>query len=587
MLFSVLQTRKFFNFILIVLTAFSAAFVSASDAQAKAAVQKSGNIGVIKGIVRDETGNPIAEATVAIFRVGTSKLLKQVRSAADGSFLAKILPGTYSILAVAQGFNAITLAEVEVNRSTELTYGFKLERAGSGNTLPEKLPDRNSTKWTRRSAQMQRSIYQANEGNAPIGETTVAETDTDEQNLEDSDEEETENKRGAQTAVESYFASSDEGNYTGLNLARLQPLGENTEVIFVGQTGTNKSAPKRFQADFKFQPSENHQVRLSGAVAKLGNIKLENQEKSLGQFSFQASDEWKVREGIILVFGLDYSRFVGAGNDFSLSPRLGFQYDINSKTRFRAAYTAQTEDRNWQNVVELEGTQVLFREPVAVQDFVLENDKPRMNKSQRLEFGIERVLDNKSSVEANVFFDTVANRGIGINGISFDSLGGENFTEFVANQQGTARGARVVYTRRLNGIFSTSAGYAFGNSQKLSEKAISNPASIFENGFAQTVFGQFDADFDTGTQVTTVFRLSPQATVFAIDPFQGRLAIYDPGLSVKITQSLPTLGLPIRAEAILDGRNLFDFQTGIGGEEGSLRHNLQRRNLRGGILVRF
>jgi hypothetical protein len=434
---------------------------------------------------------------------------------------------------------------------------------------------------------MQRSIYQANEGNAPIDENSVAKTDTDKQNLEDTDEEETENKRRAQTVVETYFANSDEGNYTGLNFARLQPLGENTEIIVIGQSGTNKSAPKRFQADFKFRPSENHQVRLSGAVAKLGNIKLENQEKSLGQFSFQASDEWKVKEGIILVFGLDYSKFIGAGNDFSLSPRLGFQYDINSKTRFRTAYTAQTEERNWQNAVELEGAEILFREPVAVEDFVLENDKPQMNKSRRLEFGIERVLDNKSTLEANVFFDTVDSRGIGINGISFDSLGGENFTEFVANQQGAARGVRVVYTRRLNGIFSTSAGYAFGNSQKLSEKAISNPASIFENGFAQTVFGQFDADFDTGTQIKTVFRLSPQATVFAIDPFHGRLAIYDPGLSVKVTQSLPTLGLPIRAEAVIDGRNLFDFQTGIGGEEGSLRLNLQRRNLRGGILVRF
>ena len=29
-----------------------------------------------------------------------------------------------------------------------------------------------------------------------------------------------------------------------------------------------------------------------------------------------------------------------------------------------------------------------------------------MNKSSRLEFGIERVLDNSSSIEANAFLDT-------------------------------------------------------------------------------------------------------------------------------------------------------------------------------------
>ncbi len=91
MLFPVLLIRKFSKFIFILMTAFFAAFVSASDTPAKTFVQKSGTIGVIKGIVRDETGNPISDATVAIFRVGTSKLLKQVRSATDGSFLAKIL----------------------------------------------------------------------------------------------------------------------------------------------------------------------------------------------------------------------------------------------------------------------------------------------------------------------------------------------------------------------------------------------------------------------------------------------------------------------------------------------------------------
>jgi hypothetical protein len=65
------------------------------------------------------------------------------------------------------------------------------------------------------------------------------------------------------------------------------------------------------------------------------------------------------------------------------------------------------------------------------------------------------------------------------------------------------------------------------------------------------------------------------------------MAIYDPSLSIMVTQSLPNLGLPIRAQAILDARNLFDYQTGVNGEEGSLRLNSQKRILRGGILVRF
>ena len=95
------------------------------------------------------------------------------------------------------------------------------------------------------------------------------------------------------------------------------------------------------------------------------------------------------------------------------------------------------------------------------------------------------------------------------------------------------------------------------------------------------------ADFKTGTNIRTIFRFSPEATVFAIDPFQGRLAIYDPSLSVMVTQSLPTFGIPVHAEAIVDARNLFDLSNSVNTEDGTLRINSQRRVLRGGILVRF
>lgn len=588
MISSVLPIRKITKSVFVLLTVFFAAVTGVSEAQAKIiVVEKNNTLGVIKGVVRDDAGNAIADATVAIFRVGTSNLLKQVRSATDGSFMAKILPGTYTILAVAQGFNPVTLSTVEVNRSAELVYGFNLERAGNGNTLPEKRVDRNSSKWRIRAAQAGRSVYQNTEGKAPIDETTIAQNENSDDESDEINDSEESSKRRSQSVIETYFASSENGNFTGLNFATLQPINENTEIIFLGQTGTSKSASQRFEARLKFRPNENHQIQLNGTIAKLGKIKSNSTEQSLGQVSLQALDEWKVRSGVILVFGFDYSKFVGAGDDYSVSPRFGLQFDIDSKTRFRTAYTTATEDRTWQSVAELEDAQILFREPVSVQEFVVVKRKPRMSKNTRLEFGIERVLDNKSSIEANVFFDGVSGRGIGLTNLPFNSLGGDNLADFVANQQGRAEGLRIVYTRRLSRRFSTSAGYAFGNGQKLSTDAVSNPANIFEDDFFQTLYGQFNADFKTGTQVKTIFRLSPQATVFAIDPFQGRMAIYDPSLSVMVTQSLPNLGLPFRAEAILDARNLFDYQTGVSSEEGSLRLNLQGRTLRGGILVRF
>lgn len=574
------KTRVSIKPIFLLVAVAAASFVFAPAANANTVVEsRAAGLGTIRGIVLDNGGSPIADATVAIFRVGTTKLLKEVRSATDGSFLAKIFPGTYTVLAVAQGYNPVTIAAVEVNGSTQLTYGFKLERAGGGNTLPEKRLDRNNPKWLIRSAQTSRSIYQNTEGDTPATENT-AETDA---NVE---ADEASGKRANQSFAETYFAGTERGSYAGVNFATLLPVNKNVELVLAGQTGVGKNAPKRFEAQGKFRANADHRLRLNTSFGHLGTVTIEKEDKSLGQFSFQALDEWNIREGVVVVFGFDYSKFVGAGSDFSLSPRLGFQYDIDAKTRFRSAYTSYTEDRTWSKAIDLEDAQVVFREPVSIEDLVLESGKPRMNKSQRLEFGIERVLDNNSSVEANVFFDTTLGRGVGLTNLPFNSISGD-FTELTGNQQGKSQGLRLVYSRRINGRFSTAAGYSLGNGQKLSEDAIMNPAELFQTAFFQSFFGQFEADLRTGTNVKTIFRFSPQATVFAIDPFQGRLAIYDPSLSVLVTQSLPTLGLPFHAEAVVDARNLFDFQTGVAGDEGSLRINSQRRMLRGGILVRF
>lgn len=551
----------------------SAVFSTAPLNASPVLVGKTSNLGVIKGIVRDQAGAPIADASVAIFRSGTTKLLKQVTSARDGSFLARILPGTYTVLAVAQGFNPVTIPGVQVGRATESVYGFELERSGSGNTLPEKRLDRNSSRWRIKAAQSQRSIYQNQDGDPVIKET---------------DADVVEDRRAAkkgQTVVETYFAGGERGNYGGANFASLLPFGGETDIVVAGQLAAGRNAPQRLEIGVKLPEIDRHQLRFNTSAAKLGAVS--GGESVLSQFSFQALDEWKVREGIIVVFGLDYSRFLGAGDDFSLTPRLGLQYDLNEKTRLRSAFTTVTEERSWAHAIDLEGQSVSFAEPISVEDMVFDAGKPQMNKSRRFEIGIERIIDNRSSIEANAFFDTVVGRGVGLNSFAFDTLDADGFSDFVATQQGKAQGVRVVYTRRLGRILSTSAGYSFGNGQKLSASAVSDPADLFENDYFHSFFGQVSADLKTGTRLHTIYRLSPNATVFAIDPFKGRLAIYDPGMSVMVTQNLPSLGLPFRAQAIVDARNIFDLQSGFSGEDGGLILRSGRRTVRGGIQVRF
>ncbi len=552
----------------------SAVVFAAPAAPTTIVVENNSTLGIIKGVVRDDGGSPISDATVAIFRGGTSKLLKQVSSSSDGSFVAKILPGTYTVLAVAQGFNPITLFGVEVGRASEVSYGFKLERTGAGNTLPERKLDRSSSKWRIRAAQSQRSIYQNHEGNAPqVG------TDIDEEVATD----DAPRKGRGQTVVETYFASSDIGNFSGVNFATLLPVGDDSDVVIAGQFASTGNAPQRIETAFKFHPADAHKVRFDSSFSRSAKVG----DKALGQFSIQATDEWKVRDGVILVLGFDYSQFTGSGNDSSLSPRIGLQYDLDAKTRLRTAFTTQTEERSWAHAIDLEDQSIGFTEPVSVQDLYVIDGRPKMNKSRRLEFGVERILDSRSSIEANAFVDTTLGRGVGLNSFAIDALDASGFDDVVADQQGRSTGMRLVYTRRINNALTANAGYAFGSGQRLSKNGLTDPGSMFEGAFFNSFFAELAASLKTGTNIRTVLRLSPEATVFAIDPFKGRLAIYDPGLSVLVTQSLPTLGLPIKAEAVLDARNIFDLESGVFGEEGGLRLNAQRRVFRGGIQVRF
>jgi hypothetical protein len=565
-----------------------------------------GNLATITGAVLDNKGNPVSGALISLLREGASKVIKQTRSDASGHFSTRISPGRYGIRAIAAGFNEVVFSSVEVRASQELVYRFNLEPVGSGKTLPERRKDRDDVKWTLRSAQTRRSIFQAQEGDdadiqSVLGREAAAETGTVDSVASDGSEASSESPnldshRRVQGVVETYFASNSYGqSYPGLNFAVAASPSDRIELIFAGQTALGPSAPERFEATTHLRAGQRHRLGMSVGAVRFGapiwastKDKQSDRQSRMRQISVRAIDEWIVRDGIVVVLGLDYSRFIGAGGARSVNPRIGIQYDANARTRLKAAYAPGGEEDNIQNVIAFEDTQVAFREagkrPIAFVD-----GRAVMDRSHRLEFGVERVIDNKSNLEGTAFFDTTSGRGIGLLSTpmtAFSGTTGETFIN-VANQQGASKGMRLVYTRRLSRMWTASGGYSFGRGQRLASGDISQPTEIFESGFFQTVALQLGAGFDTGTNIRTVLRFSPNATVFAIDPFAGRLAVYDPSLSVQVTQELPSFGLPIRAEAVLDARNLLDVQPSTDNGEILTQVSTGRRSVRGGISLRF
>ena len=557
---------------------------------------KSG-LATITGSVRDNKGNPLAGALVSLLREGARQIPKEAITDRKGNFIAKVIPGKYGIKAFATGFNEVVFASVEVRASQELVYRFNLEPIGYGNTLPERRRDREDVKWTLRSAQSRRSIFQVQEGEDSTIKAVTAEA-TEPAPVETAPEATTQPTSGESRSqihgvLESYYAANAyTGSYAGLNFAVSTPVSEGVELIFTGQTGVGPDAPERFEAATRFRVGDRHKVGITGGGLRLGTpialAQLRNQTDVVGQMSMRAVDEWIVRDGIVIVMGVDYSRFIGGGGAHAITPRFGVQFDANARTRVKAAFASGGDEDGIQSVASFEDDQVVFRQqPIRPVAFV--DGQAVLERSHRLEFGIERVLDNSSNVEATAFFDSTAGRGIGLFSAPSSAFSGSAGDAFigVANQEGNSRGLRLVYTRRLNRVWTASAGYAFGRGQRLSESGISNPADIFESGLFQTAALQLGAGFQTGTQVRTVLRFSSQATVFAIDPFAGRLGVYDPSLSIQVTQLLPTFGLPVRAEAILDARNILDVQTcSDNGEILTIVGN-NRRSVRGGISLRF
>src|SRR5688572_19093370 len=179
----------------------------AIDASAASSNKKS--LATIAGTVTDNKGNPLAGAVVSLLKEG-AKSVKQTRTDRSGNFIAKVLPGRYGISAIADGFSKVVFSAVQVAPSQELVYRFNLEPLGYGNTVPERRRDRDDVKWTLRSAQSRRSIFQAQEGD----DATVAAVEDAKQAEASGDAEVTQNGQESPDSrskvhgvLESYFAS--------------------------------------------------------------------------------------------------------------------------------------------------------------------------------------------------------------------------------------------------------------------------------------------------------------------------------------------------------------------------------------------
>ena len=587
-------------------------------------VEAAPALAFIAGSVKDERGTPLVGAIVAFLEPQPrGREVKSVKTDAQGKFSTSILPGLYRLRASAEGFIA-SRAHVNLDRTARNNYDFSLKRT---DTLVQKRGDSDDYRWIARSVPRHAmNLHEEDEAEEEIATQTA---DVDVQNSFAA-------PRPAFHGMMQLVAASGasrpgvpSAEFFGTNFAVSGTFGGNFEMAFIGQRGVGQLAPQRLAAIASVRPAAKHQVTTTigyGQVALARNLRQDvdaiddpmmdiparlharnsapanapaaSTAGSLDQISVSTVGSWQVFQPLMLIYGFDYSRFMGPYHRESVLPRFAVQYSPSSRVRMNAAITPGTDQQN--NSLEnfsSENLQAGFETAPAEVAFT---DSPVLDRSRRVEVGMERLFgEGATSVEASAFYDIISGHGVGVLALPLEASPETQATiEQVAHRvtamNGAARGVRVMLNRRVNDHVTASIGYSFGRGERFNgfnQRPLDSltPAQLFRGGFFQVASAKVDLDFtrQTGTRISTVIRLSPEAVVFAIDPFAGRMSVYDPNINIYVTQELPNFGLPVHWEAIVDARNLLDQTNGIDDGGVQLVTARTRRTVRGGLAFRW
>ncbi|MFN0123787.1 MAG: carboxypeptidase regulatory-like domain-containing protein [Blastocatellia bacterium] len=558
----------------------------------------------VSGTVRSENGAPLGGATVALFEPGTTgRLIKSLKTDVQGKFNAGVAPGAYHMRAEADGHKA-RFTRVNLDRSRNLTFDFALRRV---DTLVEKRGDRDDWRWIGRS--VPRSVLHWDEDEStwnPPAPAEVATANATSNALR---------ARGEFHGVTQLFGYSGQrgAGFAGANFAVSGAVSKNVEVAMIGQAGMGPGAPQRLSLVTSLRAGDNHHITTGLGYGRMGMFANAGaaQKGTLEQASLSVIDEWQAFRPLLIVYGVDYSRFTGGPGRgrASLLPRIAVQYTPNAKSHIRAAitslrgFTQQPEEglksENIDGALMPEAAFGPARQP----ETAFAGGQPVMDRSRRYEAGYEHLFaDGAASLEATAFYYVISGHGVGVLALPLEATPAmqaamQQVAQQVVAMNGAARGMRVMYSRRLGAYVTAGAGYSFGRGQRYGRDVASalaaagdlRPGQMFEGGFFQAGAARLSLDLkrQTGTTVSTVVRLSPEAVVFAIDPFAGRMSVYDPNVSVYITQNLPTFGLPLRCQAIVDVRNLLNQSMGVEDLSAQLITARSQRTVRGGIALRW
>ncbi len=532
-------------------------------------------LGTIAGTVFDDDGRTISGALVKLMDEEiSSPTIQFIRADQHGNFYAKnIRPGGYRLRAEARGFLS-EVKPIQVRPDVVLSLRFELKRL---DTMLDHRTDRNAYRWIVRGGP--RPVLRLHEGTDTNAElATIFNANHDRPRLVNG---------MVQFVGGMPFSQGDSSDpFAGVNIALAGHAAPNLELVFVGQAAAAAGYPGRLELIASTFATDEHQLTARLGYAKLHALGESGSTQDIGQLSMALLDSWQVSGPVVVVYGVDMTRYLSGNPHWAVSPRLGLSVTADSATRLSAEYfPVSSQEVVKQGQFNYEGGQVIFADP---QQLALMEGQVQTERSRRLQLAVERQLDEASSVEAAFFFDEFAGRGVGLLSVPSNVTDTSDQTWHALTQQGQARGARVMYQRELTPHLTGMVGYSMGQGQKYNPATL-EPSDIFQSSWFHVVSLQLNATVTrTRTRISTTYRLGTRNAAFAIDPFYGRTDVFDPSLNVMVTQELPDLGLlPGRWEASVDARNLLDQQETASLDGRTVVLGPSHRMIRGSVSVRF
>ena len=159
--------------------------------------------------------------------------------------------------------------------------------------------------------------------------------------------------------------------------------------------------------------------------------------------------------------------------------------------------------------LRLSKTSKLFSVSQAERPVAFVDGQAVLERSHRLEFGVERVFDNSSNVEATAFFDTTSGRGVGLLSGPASAFSGKAGDAFIGRRESAGiftrnpRGLHEAFESRLDRV----GGLRFRTRTAIISSRFLDSRRNFESGMFQTGALQLSGGFRTGTQVRTVLAL--------------------------------------------------------------------------------